>query len=74
MSKTIISLILSVLAALFAALGWDIDLPSIEIIAEGGVTVFTILHYALLLGAGVFRVLAKKQTNAVGVYTDKPLG
>jgi hypothetical protein len=57
MSKSIISFILSILAGLFAALGWDIDLPSIEII----------------VGTAVFRVLATKRTNAIGIYTDKPL-
>lgn len=72
-SRTIISLIVSVLAAIFAGLGWDIDLPSGDVIADGGLSLMLILHYVFIVGAGVFRVLATKQTNAFGIK-DEPLG
>lgn len=72
-SRTIISLVISILAAVFASLGWDIQLPGADAIA-GDFTVLSILHYVALVAAGVFRVLAKKQTNAVGVKIDSDLG
>ena len=73
-SRTIISLVVSVLAAIFAALGWDITVPSADAIAGDGLSVLWIVHYIAIIGAGVFRVLATKQTNSVGVKTGADLG
>ena len=72
-SRTIVSLVLSIIAAIFAHLGWDISLPSADVFVDGA-SLMTVLQYVFVIAGGIFRVLATKQTTALGVKTDQPLG